>query len=119
MLAPFECLCGNFILPEPASYVFFYAVFNLRNLLYIIRFDAIYQNSIIELKNYDWSKYSSYTSLAKKFVSQARNYAQYVGQVIAGQKIESVRFIFSVKPPNEIIDALESLDIIVEWISGG
>ena len=37
MLAPFECLCGNFILPEPASYVFFYAVFNLRNLLYIIK----------------------------------------------------------------------------------
>ena len=36
MLAPFECLCGNFILPEPASYVFFYAVFNLRKLLYII-----------------------------------------------------------------------------------
>ena len=37
MLAPFECLCGNFILPEPASYVFFYAVFNLRNLFYLIR----------------------------------------------------------------------------------
>ena len=36
MLAPFECLCGNFILPEPASYIFFYALFNLRNLLYII-----------------------------------------------------------------------------------
>ena len=36
MLAPFECLCGNFILPEPASYVFFYAISNLRNLLYII-----------------------------------------------------------------------------------
>ena len=36
MLSPFECLCGNFILPEPASYVFFYAFFNLRNLLYII-----------------------------------------------------------------------------------
>ena len=29
-------LCGDFILPEPASYVFFYALFNLRNLLYII-----------------------------------------------------------------------------------
>ena len=28
--------CRDFILPEPASYVFFYAVFNLRNLLYII-----------------------------------------------------------------------------------
>ena len=37
MLAPFECLCGNFILPEPASYVFFYAVFILRNLLYLIK----------------------------------------------------------------------------------
>ena len=37
MLAPFECLCGNFILPEPASYVFFYAIFNLRNLFYLIR----------------------------------------------------------------------------------
>ena len=36
MLSPFECLCGNFILPEPASYVFFYAFFNLRNLLYLI-----------------------------------------------------------------------------------
>ena len=29
-------VCGNFILPEPANYVFFYAVFNLRNLLYLI-----------------------------------------------------------------------------------
>ncbi|MGO5024465.1 hypothetical protein ACTQ4E_15485, partial [Lawsonibacter sp. LCP25S3_G6] len=38
LLAPFECLCGNFILPEPASYVFFYAIFNLRNLLYLIFF---------------------------------------------------------------------------------
>ena len=37
MLSPFECLCGNFILPEPASYVFFYAVSNLRKLLYIIQ----------------------------------------------------------------------------------
>ena len=36
-------VCGNFILPEPASYVFFYAIFNLRNLLYIIKdFDAIW-----------------------------------------------------------------------------
>jgi len=33
-------LCGNFILPEPASYVFFYAVFNLRKLLYIITASA-------------------------------------------------------------------------------
>ena len=32
LLSPFECLCGNFILPEPASYVFFYEFSNLRNL---------------------------------------------------------------------------------------
>ena len=30
-------VCGNFILPEPASYVFFCAVFNLRNLLDLIK----------------------------------------------------------------------------------
>ena len=33
LLSRFECLCGNFILPEPASYVFFYDLFNLRKLL--------------------------------------------------------------------------------------
>ena len=31
-------VCRDFILPEPASYVFFYAIFNLRKLLYIIDF---------------------------------------------------------------------------------
>jgi len=36
LLSPFRMVCGNFILPEPASYVFFYAFSNLRNLLYII-----------------------------------------------------------------------------------
>ena len=36
MLAPFRMVCRDFILPEPASYVFFYAFFNLRNLLYLI-----------------------------------------------------------------------------------
>jgi len=35
-------LCGNFILPEPANYVFFYAIFNLRKLLYIIDFATVY-----------------------------------------------------------------------------
>ena len=33
-------VCRDFILPEPASYVFFYAIFNLRNLLYIIKWSA-------------------------------------------------------------------------------
>ena len=36
LLSPFECLCCDFILPEPASYVFFYPLFNLRNLSYLI-----------------------------------------------------------------------------------
>ena len=36
MLSPFRMVCRDFILPKPASYVFFYAFFNLRNLLYII-----------------------------------------------------------------------------------
>ena len=40
MLSPFRMVCGNFILPEPASYVFFYAFSNLRNLLYIIKYFA-------------------------------------------------------------------------------
>ena len=30
-------VCRDFVLPEPASYVFFYAFSNLRKLLYIIR----------------------------------------------------------------------------------
>ena len=46
MLSPFECLCGNFILPEPANYVFFYAIFNLRNLL-----DLIEQHKLERLEN--------------------------------------------------------------------
>ena len=29
LLAPFECLCGNFIHPEPASYVFFFCSFSI------------------------------------------------------------------------------------------
>jgi len=33
-------VCRDFILPEPASYVFFYAFSNLRKLLYIIQIVA-------------------------------------------------------------------------------
>ena len=40
-------VCGNFILPEPASYVFFYALSNLRKLLYIIIVLAL-------IKQLDW-----------------------------------------------------------------
>ena len=50
MLSPFECLCGNFILPEPASYVFFYAVFNLRKLLYLIYAQTVREQCAEEVK---------------------------------------------------------------------
>ena len=36
LLAPFECLCGNFILPEFCKLCLFLLFFNLHNLLYII-----------------------------------------------------------------------------------
>jgi len=36
LLSPFRMVCRDFILPEPASYVFFCVVSNLRKLLYII-----------------------------------------------------------------------------------
>ena len=83
------------------------------------RFDAIYQNSIIELKNYNWSSYSSYYSLAKRFTDQANNYIRFIGETIAGQKIQSVQFVFSSKPPEVIVKALEKAGVIVKWISEG
>jgi len=52
-------VCGNFILPEPASYVFFYAIFNLRNLLYIIG----YSGYVDELSNQLNTAVISYASV--------------------------------------------------------
>ena len=68
-------------------------------------------NYIIELKNYDWSKYSSYGSLATRFSKQALNYLDFVGDTIKGQKIEGVEFFFSSKPPKPIIDELEKYGV--------
>lgn len=100
----------------------FYKTYNVacRQLSYAnCRFDAIYNNAIVELKNYNWSKYRSYTSLIKKFTLQAEKYMQHVGKVFAGQEIQKVQFIFSTKPPKEILDKLRYLDIIISWISEG
>ena len=36
MLSPFRMVCGDFILPESANYVFLFCYLNLRNLLYLI-----------------------------------------------------------------------------------
>ena len=51
-------VCRDFILPEPASYVFFYALFNLRNLLYIIRVFA-------DAKEKHAMRYTQYRGLAQ------------------------------------------------------
>ena len=80
------------------------------------RFYAIFQNNIEEIKNYDWSKYNSYGSLANKFVEQATNYMQFIGMEIRGQVIECVTFCFSSKPPQLIIDALQAIGITVNWL---
>lgn len=53
--------------------------------------------------------------LENSVTRQARNYLQLIGQTIGSQKIEGVKFFFSSKPPQEIIDALEALGVIVKW----
>lgn len=80
------------------------------------RLDAVMNNYIIELKNYDWSKYSSYGSLATRFSKQALNYLDFVGDTIKGQKIEGVEFFFSSKPPKPIIDELEKYGVKIDWV---
>ncbi len=80
------------------------------------RFDAIFKNSIVELKNYNWSNYSSYNSLIRSFTNQARNYMQFIGDVIRGQEIKGVTFCFSSKPPQVIIDALRNIGVTVNWL---
>ena len=80
------------------------------------RFDAIYRNSIVELKNYTWSCYSSYSGLIKSFTTQASNYMQFIGSKICGQVIKGITFCFSSKPSEEIIQALRDLGVTVNWL---
>lgn len=82
------------------------------------RFDAIFKNRIIELKNYDWLKYSSsqIRSIAKQFSAQGQKYLQAIGKYIGGQKITGITFYFSSKPPQVIIDTLKALGIAVDWV---
>lgn len=80
------------------------------------RLDAIVNGRIIELKNYDWSKYGSYKSIISSFVKQAEKYLQLVGTTIEGQKIKGVTFYFSSEPPRVIIEALKDIGVKVEWV---
>ena len=46
---------------------------------------------------------------------------QHIGMEFAGQKIKKIEFVFSTKPPREILDAFEKLEeynIFVKWICG-
>ena len=80
------------------------------------RFDAIYNNYIVELKNYNWSNYSNLNSIIRSFITQARNYMQFVGDKINGYVIKGVEFYFSSKPPQELIDALNEIGVKVKWV---
>ncbi len=93
-----------------------YNVINQQIRYHGYRFDAIYKNSIVELKNYNWSRYSNFNSIIKSFTTQARNYMQFIGDIIAGQEIQGVTFCFSSKPPAEVIDALRSIGVTVNWL---
>lgn len=79
------------------------------------RFDAILNNRIYELKNYDWSKYEYYSNMVRTFTTQARKYLEYVDEIINGVQITGVTFYFSSRPPQQIIDALEALGVFVDW----
>ena len=74
MLSPFRMVCRDFILPEPASYVFFYAVFNLRNLLYLIKAAETVINEIVDEQRIDVDAVSGATNssiVIKKAVENA------------------------------------------------
>ena len=91
--------------------------FNLRQVRFRgFRFDAIFKGSIVELKNYDWSKYSNISSVIRSFTFQARNYLRFVGMEIRGQVIKGVTFCFSSEPPQEVIKALRELGVTVNWL---
>ena len=82
------------------------------------RFDAIFKGRIVELKNYDWTKYSAsqIERISCSFVEQAENYKQAIGSIINGEKIHGVTFYFSSRPPQRIIDALKKIKVWVEWV---
>ena len=77
-------VCGNFILPEPASYVFFYAFFNLRNLLYIIILDALLSYCDDMDHNYDYE-----TANDKRARSVAGPFIIYLAETILGPNHQS------------------------------
>lgn len=41
---------------------------------------------------------------------------QLIGQKVNGQTIRSVEFFFSIKPPQQVIRALQDIGVKVNWI---
>lgn len=41
---------------------------------------------------------------------------QLVGQKVNGQRIKSVEFYFSSKPPQQVINALRGIGVNVNWV---
>ena len=80
------------------------------------RLDAVVNGMIFELKNYHWSNYTSLKSTISSFISQANHYLSFVGDTINGQVVKNVTFLFSSRPPDEVIRALEKLGVIVRWL---
>ena len=100
----------------------FYKFYNVaRNCRQVIvkgigRIDAFANNSIYELKNYNWAKYtnSQLNSIAKRFVKQAQGYMNI--KSINGKSVRDIVFYFSSKPPKNIISSLQNIGAKVRWI---
>ena len=105
MLSPFECLCGNFILPEPASYVFFYAIFNLRKLFYLIDVTTVSAlttgtyNARLTYRILYKTNYNDYRVLASNLLS-TNNYSFGLSglQLMAGEVVTDIYFDFGTVP---------------------
>ena len=84
------------------------------------RIDAFTKGKIIELKNYDWTKYASpgkLNSVINNFVEQAQKYQQVVS--VNGEKVKEVVFYFSSKPPQDVINRLLDIGVKVQWVPKG
>ena len=70
----------------------------------------------VKLKNRRQFKYKSYKGIISSFIEQGNRYTQLIGQKVNGQTIKSVEFYFSRKPPKQVIQALNRIDIKVNWV---
>lgn len=80
------------------------------------RVDAITKGKIVDMKHYEWSKYRSLSGVISSFTEQGQRYMQLIGQKVNGQRIKSVEFFFSSKPPQQVIDALKDIGVKVNWV---